>query len=94
MSFFMMIIAFTQHAATFIRAAVADVRRLVQPQADLFLKIGAYIVAEVASRATPHTVRLVIAELSFYAVTAHQASVGNATGRALVAADSTSPDLP
>jgi hypothetical protein len=78
MSFSVEIITFSQCADTFIDATVAHIGRLVEAQANLFLKIGAYFITVFAIGTSSVTIRLVLANLTFYAVLAEQAPIRTA----------------
>jgi len=79
----MMIKAFAQGTLAFVSARITNVRRIIETQANLFLKIRAQGVAEFAVGAFPVAIGLVPAKLAFDASFPKQATVANTSESAL-----------
>lgn len=76
----MQVIPLFQSAAVFLRAAVADIRRIIKPCANFFLIRRANTVVAVAERTPPCTVRLVLTKLAAVAVPAIDTTVVRIVG--------------
>ena len=78
---------------TFVQATVANIRRIVESEAMLFFIIRTDGIAKLAERAFLWAIRLVFANLTFYAVLAQNATVSQPSIPSLIAGDGAGADF-
>jgi len=89
MSLFVKIIPLIQSAAAFIQAAVANIRRVEQTEADLFFVSRTNAVAKMAQSTLPYAIRFIFAKLDTLTFKSFNATIFRTICCELLAFDST-----